>query len=453
MKLKISCNKINARNDGYNISRLIPRMVNTFCGIIQYIASFSRSKFYPRFFCIGAMLSGIHVLRGENEAGSYHIGGGGLFFSETMIKVLAESLERYAQILAEQLLFKKEIKYTNYDQLILQSKYIISSNKLQYFTPKQINQFKNSNILLSSFNSQSQIGWIKCLSLTDQGNNYWCPAQFILVGYQIKTNEPFLLPGVTTGTAAHTCYLSALKNAILELIQLDSVMGHWYGKSTVKKIVYNDNYFITKIINKYCYKNGPKLEFFLLPNPDLIGHTVACIYKDDNGIPARAIGISCDLSIESAMYKSMLEGLGVAQIAQHNLLKELKLNPKLKFHDKNMLFNLDKNIALYALPESREILDKKFSSAEDIDIKNIKPPSKCSIEDEVNLLITSFKNGNKNLLFKDLTTVDIKDLGFYVLRVWSPDTLSLSLPDAPPLAHSRFLKYGGIGDVYPHPYP
>jgi ribosomal protein S12 methylthiotransferase accessory factor len=53
----------------------------------------------------------------------------------------------------------------------------------------------------------------------------------------------------------------------------------------------------------------------------------------------------------------------------------------------------------------------------------------------------------------DLTTPDIRDLGLRVLRVWSPDLLTLCLPSAPPLAHPRFGDYGGVGEEKPHPYP
>jgi hypothetical protein len=53
----------------------------------------------------------------------------------------------------------------------------------------------------------------------------------------------------------------------------------------------------------------------------------------------------------------------------------------------------------------------------------------------------------------DLTSADVRQLGFTILRVWSPDLISLCPPSMPPLAHVRFAAYGGAAHVRPHPYP
>lgn len=74
-------------------------------------------------------------------------------------------------------------------------------------------------------------------------------------------------------------------------------------------------------------------------------------------------------------------------------------------------------------------------------------------EEQVRLLAGAFNATGKELVVLDLTTADVRALGFRSIRVWSPQTLSLSLPSAPPLAHPRFRAYGGARDGHPHPYP
>jgi hypothetical protein len=69
------------------------------------------------------------------------------------------------------------------------------------------------------------------------------------------------------------------------------------------------------------------------------------------------------------------------------------------------------------------------------------------------LLIDAFWKTGNELIGLDLTTGDVRDLGFRVVRLWSPDLLSLPLPSAPPLLHPRFNSYGGATDGAPHPYP
>jgi hypothetical protein len=67
--------------------------------------------------------------------------------------------------------------------------------------------------------------------------------------------------------------------------------------------------------------------------------------------------------------------------------------------------------------------------------------------------VEGFRDAGLRLVTLDLTTPDLADLGFVVVRVWSPDTLSLALPSAPPTAHRRFGAYGGATHRDPHPYP
>jgi hypothetical protein len=76
-----------------------------------------------------------------------------------------------------------------------------------------------------------------------------------------------------------------------------------------------------------------------------------------------------------------------------------------------------------------------------------------SESEQLSVLISSFKNSDKELLFCDLTCVEAADLGFVVPRVWSPDTLSLCLPSAPLTQHPRYQSYGGLAHELPHPYP
>jgi len=59
----------------------------------------------------------------------------------------------------------------------------------------------------------------------------------------------------------------------------------------------------------------------------------------------------------------------------------------------------------------------------------------------------------KELIHMDLTTTEANALGLVVSRVWSPNTLSLSLPSSVPSQHPRFKAYGGITHDALHPYP
>src|SRR5206468_3261869 len=74
------------------------------------------------------------------------------------------------------------------------------------------------------------VGWVRCSSLFDPDKDIWVPAQMLFVGYRINSerNEVAFTPGFSTGTAAHSSVEKALQNALLEAIEIDALMLHWY---------------------------------------------------------------------------------------------------------------------------------------------------------------------------------------------------------------------------------
>jgi hypothetical protein len=151
-----------------------------------------------------------------------------------------------------------------------------------------------------------------------------------------------------------------------------------------------------------------------------------------------------------ALYKALLEGVGVAQLTKW---EGTKLGDDLRSVDPGSIFNLDTNVALYADPSQRHILDRKFPTADPISASELEDDGPSTPAEQARAVVEAFRTSGKELYFLDMTTDDIAALGFVAVRLWSPDTLSLCLPSAPPLAHPRFDDYGGAVPGPPHPYP
>jgi hypothetical protein len=78
--------------------------------------------------------------------------------------------------------------------------------------------------------------------------------------------------------------------------------------------------------------------------------------------------------------------------------------------------------------------------------------SREDLQEQNTMLVDAFRRTDKQLVFMDLTTDDVRELGFRTFRLWSPDVLGLSLPSFPTGAHRRFQSYGGVTYERPHPY-
>jgi thiazole/oxazole-forming peptide maturase SagD family component len=430
---------------------LAARLISPICGIDQAVDYMLHGTGEPRFVVAGAELTGVHHLLGEPKAGSYHIGGGGIFTEEAMIRSLGESLERYAQLIFA-------ITHRNLTRFIPYSVARCSSNdnillpdKLRFFSQAELSE---PTFPFRPFQPDVPISWLAMTSLLD-GSRMLVPAQFVLVGYRprVTDGEPCMLRAVSTGTAAHTRRHLALRNALLELIQVDAAMGHWYSASVAHSIELDDRVDgIRQIVCRFFAASGPSVSFYWLPSAGLGGMTVACLLHSSGRIPAVALGLGADTALAPALYKSMLEAVGVWQLAKLNLtLQELPASDSTLG---SRILDLDSNVAFYADPRNAVQVGRKFTRSTSIPASELPPDSELEAPQEISYLLDGFRRSGMDLLGMDITTSDVAELGFTVVRAWSPDLLGMCLPGVPPSAHVRWKAYGGFADSrWPHPYP
>jgi ribosomal protein S12 methylthiotransferase accessory factor len=441
---------------GSTVAALQQQMVGSLCGLVQIMGFSTRVRLAPRFAIAGAEVTGVHVLRDQPRPkfGSHHIGGMGVFLEEALIKALGETCERYSQLTAETSA-RHPIRRASYNDLLRAGEPVLSADKARFYTEKQ---YAADRFPFRPFDPDAPIGWVRMRSLLDD-SFLWVPAQLVMVGYLVRDDigEPWMISAVTTGTAAHTDYGRALANALLELIQIDSVIGHWYGGSVPTRILPDARTSaLDRIVQRQFHPTTPRPAFYLLPNADLAGFSVACLIRQRPPlIPAVALGLGSDTRLVNAMYKSLLEAVGVMQLGRWEVIQSALAGEMTSADsiDPSRIFNLERNVALYSFPERAEMVERRFSAGPSVPASELAADPQFAGREQVRSLIASFRDTGKQLLYLDLSTEDVRRLGFVTLRVWSPDTLSLPLPSAPQAAHPRFEAYGGLRRVDPHPYP
>lgn len=424
--------------------RLLDRMLAPATGLCQQIGFLMRSPLEARLAVAGGDMTGVHVLRGlgEPRSGSHHIGGCAPTYDEAIIKTLGETVERYAQqsVIVDG---RVRIQRASYQQMVAAEHRVLGGPGFELFTPTQL---ARPGFPFTAIDAHTPIGWVALSSLPDHGE-CWAPAQVALLGYRRAPDEPRFMLGVSTGTAAHTDPGQALERALLELIQIDSVMGHWYGRGVAVPLAADERTrAVTAVVQRHTHRDGPRPRFYWLPNADLPGFTIACLVEDDV-VPKLGVGLGCSLRLDRAIYSAFLEGIAVAQLAKviqfRQAVGDLPPTPP-----PDALYDLDLNVSHYAVLGAAAVR-RKFPDGPPVRPSELPADFGGGPRD----LIESFAKTNKALAWLDMTTPDLRSLGFYVARVWSPETLSLCFPSAPPLRHPRFAAYGAADHESPHPYP
>lgn len=432
---------------GFKSDRLMRRMMSPLTGLDKTVGFALHDRGSPRLYLIVAQMTAIHRLVGMSRPLSYHLGGYGVNREEAFMRMFGETIERYAHM--AYLIEKREIVFLSYSEMQRRGNRALALEKESFYT---LDQFNRPAFPFQPFDPDSPLGWIEGYSLPSL-EPQWIPAQFVLIGYRplVSEGERRLNLAVTTGTAAHTIPQKACISALLELIQMDTAMGHWYSGQVAPMIVLDQRTPILKLILKdVATPCSYDISFHYLANPDLPAHVVACVlWNRRREIPSCAVGIACELGLEFACYKAFLEASAIPHLALLGLLQA----PQPIQIDPAKIDNLDLNVIYYGLPENRHYLEKRFVRDQMVAASDLPRYPKSSLADDFKFLVNAFRDTGKRIYLFDLTTPDIRELGFYVYRIYSPDLLTLCWPSFPHKAHHRFEKYGGVRHEDPHPYP
>lgn len=429
----------------YQTAQLWENMVSPLCGILTNIFVYHRQSYDPKGIAIGGELANVSRFKGLTRAINYHIGGMGMSREEAMIKCLAESYERYIPVMFDPKLYLK----CHFDSYIgLKEKkgsdIIITSDLFEYFSDEQHEQKQ----FFQKFSINNPMEWVQTLEITT--NKYmWVPTHLLFFGYLPKKElgEFRINSAVSTGTAVHNNVPACLLNSFYEMVLIDAAICHWYTDSRAYKIELNTRTrHLKQIINKSIPLNNINLEFYWLPSVDFPTFNIACISRGDT-IPKFSIGLGCDFNLERAMYKAFIEYIGTRFLSNTlAVIQEKNIEP-------NSIRNFDDNVLYYALGNGADRINMKFNPAITIQDDDLPADIEGNKKHLVNLLVETCRKTNKYISFINLTNNESKDVGLVATKLWSPQLIGVPTPHAVPIKHQRFVDYGGVSHLDPHPYP
>jgi thiazole/oxazole-forming peptide maturase SagD family component len=439
------------------VERLARRLVHPLCGLDSRVGFVLRGRTEPRFAVAGGELCGVHRLLGKAEPGAYHIGGVGLSRAEALVRALGESVERYCQVVSVAT-GTVPVRMSTVEQMRSAADPLIDPDRLPLFTAEQ---YARPGFPFEPATPGARYGWAELARLPD-GVPVQVPAQLAFVGYAPHRGhgEPWLAPAVTTGTATHRTTAAATRGALLELIQIDAAMGHWYGPGPAPRITPGERLRpLGRLLDRYLGRTVTA-QFHALPAAaprglDPPAHVVACLLRQPAGRrPVAVTGLGCDTRLAEACYRALLEAVGVLQLARVVLANSALDGPDAAAPPAaDAIYDLDSNVAYYADGGGADVLAAKFPAGDAVREDALARDWSGPAEAAVRRLEAHLLAAGSRLYRRDLSTVDTAGLGLVTARIWSPDLLALAMPSAPPLAHPRFATYGGAAHTDPHPYP
>ena len=424
-------------------------------GIFRSVSTANFDQFMPKFFSFAADMAEIHRLVGINDDLQYHVSGYGLFYEESFVRVISESIERYCLMLYPNLLNEdnNDIIFASYRDLQGRGEDLPPFEYYQLFADSD---YSRKGFQLIKPSPDQIIGWIKGSSLFSSNKELLIPAQMALPGYKINSEkgEKHWAPGFSTGTASGTSYQNALLSAITEIVEIDAFSINWFAERPSPQISF-DGTIMDNIIKEIFASTDFEPVMLYHSLGDINVHTMSSFLINKKGLlPAISVGSQSSLDPVHCAYRSLAEATAVALLAiigyvyQHTLFTGVK--------DYTSIANLDSNVAFYSQPRNYQLginIKNKLTDSKIIHLNELPDLKQQDRQSDLLYIIKEVMKVSKYAAAINVTTPDVKALGFHVVKVFIPELMYMSLPSFPYANHPRMKSYGGVRNKYPHPLP
>lgn len=280
-----------------DLSHVLKKLVDPRTGIIRQIAEIPIQACEEDLYIFACECANPSYIRSQNNVPeSIHVVacGAGLDRNTALWSAIGESCERFAAV-----------QYCN-DQFVCGTVNALGNKAL----PLEVlilfseEQYQRIGFPYARIDRNTVYRWVKGENLMT-GGEALLPASLVYIGLDDMSNEENICPQISTGLAAGASVVHAQSASIREVVERDAFSSHWLLKRRPPKISL-----------RYAKEHAPHLRSFfdnetievslLWLTTDLDIPCILCLIRPDN-ITGVFIGMSCDLSVTSAIEKAVVE--------------------------------------------------------------------------------------------------------------------------------------------------
>lgn len=361
----------------------------------------------------------------------------------SLTSALGECVERYAAAMYDE----KKFTSATYNELKESGEEVIDIKLLKYYSDKEYEKLEIKNIYPLS--GDDCIDWVVGWDYMNESYLY-VPAFCIYM--PINNNYLF---STSTGLAAGKTLKSAVVNGFFECVERHAFANFWYRQNDLKVPQYTASLVLQyydgcEKIKQLVDNKFVRFKFFDLVDIVGVETIVTFMYFEYKGKLYQSLGAASRFTKEDAILKATLEAW---QGVEYALSLEAK-NILPDSMDLDLINNFDQHFHFYNKYPYLRNKCPIIIQAMDWDSGD----EKIHVESENN----SFKDfsreelrkvGIHNLICKDITPVDVEQLGYHVARVIVPQLNQLAGVHNYPFLGGELGSMKNLFTEYPHPFP
>ncbi len=420
------------------------RAVDQKTGLITSLYQVATEPDDPHLFYYNAVLS--HAARYAPLPVAWRrIQGGGVDTCRegAMIAAVGECFERYCPMIYN----REELKLSTFSQLQKEGVRAVPPDRFSLFSQEQ---YKTKGFLFEPIDDESLMNWVWGYSLTDD-EPVLVPAAFVFLPYVYpnrKEGEVVVTPSISTGLACRDTLDSAVLYGVLEVIERDALALTWICQIPAPEINIEEVEALGEFLNRFNHMGG-EFHLFDITTDIAVPVVLGIGFFSHPGQPAAVTGASCRPILRSAAVKALTEIGQEYPVAKWLMRTNRKYEYSPSYAD---VTDFDNHVHFYTKKDNLNRFNFLFEGKRKRKRKDL---SGCDhhVKKEI---IQLLKDRAMDVIAVDLTTPDVRELGFYAVRVIVPQLQPLNGDYRyRALGGKRLHTYRGLEkcNPFPHPFP
>ncbi|MDO5619151.1 YcaO-like family protein [Kocuria sp.] len=376
-------------------------------------------------------------------------GGEGTSRSKALGAATGEALERYSAAWLE----PSRFIHGSARSLSAAGLVHLDPDRIRFFTDAQLGR---DGFGLTQLDADTRTPWLETAEVAT-GRRVLIPAQLAFL--RVIPDAPRIHTPTSNGLAFGTDPYRALVSAMMELVERDAFMLTWYHRLSMPRIDLQSDIRLARFTEQHLEPTGLRVHVM-----DLSSFTglpvVACIARPGNDEPGPiGVGASAALLPEIACMKAITEAVGSRSWAEQR--RRRGADERIGDDWDNAILSFEDHIDLFSrwdMYQHLDFLDANPNIRSLNELPRLNMPSRTAVRK----IASRLAEQGINLYSMDVTSPDVREMGGYVVRAYSPDLQPLDVsyrhrylghprlsdPTAPP----RDRNTTDLNPI-PHPFP
>lgn len=390
----------------YNLNPTLLDTISPRTGILQALVEIPFHHDDPTMFAYGALMA--DTSKYSPHRCSSRNGGAGLSREQAIGAAIGESLERYCCNFYD----RTSLRLSSFEDLtghaVEPSEWILYSKR----------QYSSKDFPCHEFTANTRIAWVEATSLISHQTRL-VPAAMTYLPYYGIPGETIVSPSISTGLSCRESEVDAILSGIYECIERDAFTIHWLNALKAPRIVPEeipDKELRDIFVERFA---RPGIQYFIWDiTLDIPVPSYFCVAIGTSNIGQLfCVGTASHLDSRQALLKSLIEASQERPFLRYEHVRDPTWSCKEDFSNIN---SFDDHARVYTTrPELLSHLGfcTKAGDASGVMRRN---ESTGDSEKDLKNVLSLLETRGFDVVVVDVTTRDVRELGFRVVRVFIP---------------------------------